>query len=208
MRRELSFTAYGRVPEALGWSVPECNAGVKHGSAGFPPEQEAGAEVVAVASIVRIVISEIVEANAIHILFHRVCIERVKIHEQVAAARKLQARLHVRNAHVRERVVARFDEYANGAGPAVADDVHVRYVAVGRIAVRAVLDVQTDKHVLHRDAAHSRLASRIDGDAFRDATPVDDAARKRIDAPWRTNVVRRMYSAQPYHRLRVRLLKR
>ena len=91
------------------------------------------------------------KAYALVVLVARDCAERVDIRHEIAAAaaRYLHAGLHVGDAHIRQCVVARLDEDARRAGLAVADDVDVGYVAIGRIVVRAVLDVQTDVDAFH-----------------------------------------------------------
>ncbi len=148
-----------------------------------------------------------VEADAGVVLVGGVRPERVDVREEIAAGAHADADLAVSDAHVGERVVVGVEDDADGAGPAVAGDVHVADVAVGRAVVRAALNLQAIPDVLHRDVLDAGLAPGLDADPGRAAGAVEDAAAESIDASGRPYVVGRMDAAEAHERLALRKVR-
>ena len=116
--------------------------------------------------------------------------------QHVATATDDDARENVRDTHVRQRVVAAVHDDADGIRLAVADDVDVRDVRVGRSVVCASSDVEADACVLDVDLFDDGFAAAVDGDAVCHVAAVDDAACDGIQVADGADVVGGMDAAE------------
>ena len=116
--------------------------------------------------------------------------------QHVAAAADDDAREDMGDAHVRQRVVTAVHDDADGVRLAVADDVDVRDVRVGRTVVRASSDVEADARVLNIYLFDDGFAAAVDGDAVRDVAAVDDTTRDGIQVADGADVVGWMDAAE------------
>ena len=138
----------------------------------------------------------VAEAAALFVVFVVARVERMDVAQHVAAATDDDARENVCDAHVRQRVVAAVHNDTDGIRLAVADDVDVRDVRVGRAVVCASSDVEADARVLDVDLFDDGFAAAVDGDAVRHVAAVDDAARDGIQVADGTDVVGGMDAAE------------
>ena len=146
--------------------------------------EETDSKLVAITEVVPVVVFLVDEAATAFVVFVRTVVEWVDVAEAVACGTYEDTNMHTSYTHVCQGVVVTFYKHADAVRLIVARDICVGNVTVGRAVVYSILDVYADRSVLDGCLSDDSLASAVDGDAFCNASAVDDAAFQVVIAAW------------------------